>query len=229
MAMDLYNKKDRSIPQKTVLLLLEIILIGISFWILFGDGYGKIVSSGLPVSGNGIRHSILFIFNLIVFMRMCITIFYLIKRHIPWEEAFSIPFAFAIYYVGFALLGYKSASALGLPDYLGIILFIAGSWLNTGSELTRNKWKKDPANKGKLYTAGFFKYVMHINYFGDLLWVSGYALLTRNWYSVFIPAFLSGFFVFYNIPKLDKYLASRYGQQFEDYKRKTKRFIPFIY
>jgi hypothetical protein len=227
--MDLYNKKDRSIPQKTVLIILETLILGISYWILFSGGYHKILSSSNNSIGNNTRHLLLFIFNVVVFLRILITIFYLIKRHIPWEEAFSIPFAFAVYYVGFALLGYKSQMRIDLVDFIAIGLFLFGSYLNTGSELARDEWKKNPENKGQLYTIGLFKYSMHINYFGDILWVTAYAILTRNWYSVWIPLFLFCFFAFYNIPKLDKYLSSKYGQQFDTYKKSTRKFVPFIY
>lgn len=227
--MDLYNQKNKSYPQKIVLTILEIIIIAVSYWILFGDGYNRIFHQADPVEGNDARHIILFCFNVIVFLRILVTTFYLIKRRIPWEEAFSIPFAFAIYYIGFALLGFKSGMRIGPTDIIGILVFIFGSFLNTGSELARDSWKKKPENKGQLYTSGLFKYSMHINYFGDLLWVSGYALVTGNWYSIIIPALLFCFFAFYNIPKLDAYLESKYGNQFDDYQKKTKKFIPFIY
>lgn len=229
--MDLYGEKSKSIPQKTVLLVLEIIILGVSYWILFGNGYRKIMSSFTETfaTGNNVRHIILFIFNCIVFLRILITIFYLLKRKMPWEEAISIPFAFAIYYIGFALLGYKSGNTIGIIDLLGILLFFLGSCLNTISELQRDKWKKLPENKGHLYSAGLFKYSMHINYFGDILWVSAYAILTRNWYSVIIPLWLFCFFAFFNAPKLDRYLASKYGKEFEDYRKKTKKLIPFLY
>lgn len=147
----------------------------------------------------------------------------------PWEETFSILFAFALYYVGFALFGYRSTQNIDFVDILAIGIFLLGSFLNTGSEIARDKWKKDLNNSGQLYTIGLFKYSMHINYFGDLLWVSAYALLTRNWYSITIPVFLFCFFTFYNIPKLDAYLSSKYGKQFEEYRNITKKFIPFIY
>ena len=227
--MDLYHQKDRSIPQKIVLLVLEILMIAISYWVLFAGGFEFIFSPKLPNPGNEIRHGLLFAFNLIVFVRMGVTMFHLVKRRIPWEEAFSIPFAFALYFVGFSILGYQANAEPDLLDLLAIALFISGSWLNTGSELARDKWKKNPANQGQLYTIGLFRYSMHINYFGDLLWVLAYALVTRNLYALLIPLLLFCFFAFYNIPKLDAYLASRYGQQFEDYKRKTKKLIPFVY
>ena len=114
-------------------------------------------------------------------------------------------------------------------DGFGVILFIFGSFLNTGGEILRNKWKKIPENKGKIYTKGFFRYSRHINYFGDLLWVSAYAIITRNWYSVSIPILLFCLFAFYNAPMLDRYLKERYGKDYDAYAAKTKMLIPFIY
>ena len=137
--MDLYNKKDKSVPQKVIILFLELLILGVSYWILFSGGYLKIFPSSGPIHGNEIRHLILFVFNIIVFLRMCITILYLIKRHIPWEETFSIPFAFAIYYIGFSLLGYKSQLSIDFIDIIAFALFLIGSYLNTGAEISRER------------------------------------------------------------------------------------------
>lgn len=155
--------------------------------------------------------------------------FFLLKRKIPWEESFGIPFAFAIYYIGFSLLVLPSSVPIGGLDYFAIGLFIFGSMLNTGGEILRNRWKKNPFNQGRIYTKGFFKYSRHINYFGDILWVSAYAIITKNWYSAAIPVLLFCAFAFYNAPKLDKYLKTKYGKDYEEYARKTKMLIPFIY
>ena len=227
--MELYERKDSSYPQKAVLITLEIIILGISYWILFLNGYNRVFPSSTQVTGNNLRHIFIFIFNIVVFLRILFTIFFLLKRRIPWEETFSIPLAFALYYIGFALFGFKSLSPIGATGYIAIGLFIIGSFLNTGSEITREKWKKRPENKGHLYTTGLFRYSMHINYFGDLVWVSAYAMITANWYAVSIPVFLFCFFAFYNIPKLDAYLTSKYGKEFDQYRAKTKKFIPFLY
>ncbi len=229
--MDLYSKKSKSIPQKLILNLSELILIYLVYLILFRDLGNTIYSwMGLPFpEGNYHRRLITFTFTIVVFIRFAFMMFYLLKREMPFEEVFSVTFAFALYYVGFALLTIDSNIPITSIDYLGIFIFLLGSIINTYSELQRNKWKKKPENKGKLYTEGLFKYSMHINYFGDFLWVSGYAIISRNWWSVTIPLFLLGFFVFYNIPKLDDYLESKYGDQFRNYQKRTSRFIPFIY
>lgn len=153
---------------------------------------------------------------------------FLLNRRIPWAESIDIPFAFALYHLGFPLLALPTNLPLGGIDAFGIALFLLGSGINTSAEALRDRWKKDPAHKGKLYTGGLFTYARHINYFGDLLWVSGYAVLTQNGYAALIPAFLLCFFAFYNIPKLEACLRGRYPG-FAEYAKRTKRFIPFVY
>ena len=101
--------------------------------------------------------------------------------------------------------------------------------VNTISELLRKPFKDNPANKGKLYTGGLFKYAIHINYLGDCLWVLGLALISNNIYSLLIPLGLFLVFVFGYIPKSDDYLQNKYEDQFTAYKMKTKKLIPFIW
>ncbi|MDM8555644.1 DUF1295 domain-containing protein [Desulfococcaceae bacterium HSG7] len=118
---------------------------------------------------------------------------------------------------------------MGVLDYFSIILYLFGSWLNTYSEYTRYIWKKREINKGWLYTQGLFKYSMHINYFGDIVLFTGLALLTLRFSMLFVPLAMALNFVFFIIPRLDKYLAAKYGDEFKEYAGSTKKFIPGIY
>jgi len=56
--LDLYSRKDKSIPQKIIILVLEITILGISYWILFKGGYYNIFKQLPDVDGNDIRHLI---------------------------------------------------------------------------------------------------------------------------------------------------------------------------
>lgn len=229
--MDLYGKESKSFPQKIIMHLIEIALIWLSYWILFQQG-GEWCQKHLNIHnapGNITRRIIIFVFNITIFIRIGYMMFFLLKRKIPWEESFGVPFAFAIYYIGFSLFVLPKSVPINGLDYIAIILFIFGCVLNTGGEILRKHWKMVPENKGKIYTKGFFKYSRHINYFGDILWVTAYALITKNWYATIIPVFLFCAFAFYNAPKLDKYLKSKYGKGYEEYEKKTKMLIPFIY
>ena len=89
--------------------------------------------------------------------------------------------------------------------------------------------KKTPNNKGKIYDRGLFQYSMHINYFGDVVWSTGMALISGSLWIFLIPLYMSCGFIFLHIPRLDKHLKERYGHQYDEYAGKTKKFIPFIY
>lgn len=229
--MELYGHKSKSIPQKITIHLIEVLILWLSYWILFQPG-GVWFATQLHIhnaSDNIDRRIIIFTFNIIIFFRLAYMMIVLLKRKIPWEESVSVPFAFALYFIGYALFVLPISKPIDALDYFAIGLFIVGCVLNSGAEILRNRWKKQPGNKGKIYTRGLFKYSRHINYFGDILWVTAYAIVTRNWYSITIPTFLFCFFAFYNAPKLDKYLKEKYGKGYDDYAKRTKMLIPYIY
>jgi steroid 5-alpha reductase family enzyme len=82
--------------------------------------------------------------------------------------------------------------------------------INTGSELQRRKWKQQPENAGHLFTGGLFRYAMQINYFGDELLFTGYALIRGSMWALLVPVVMP-------------------GVEFEDYAQQTRRFAPFVY
>jgi steroid 5-alpha reductase family enzyme len=108
-------------------------------------------------------------------------------------------------------------------------LYVLGSYFNTGSEVQRKAWKVKPENKGRLYTKGLFSLSMHINYFGDALLFSGFALITTSIWAFILPAVMIALFVFVHIPTLDRYLAQKYGTVFDEWARNTRKFIPYVY
>ncbi len=221
----MYGSANKSWPQRLTIVAGECMLIWFAYWFLFMKGNEAF---GLP-AGDMNRNIALFVFCLITFIRMSYMAIYLLKRGIRWGEAWGVLAAFAFYYAGFSVLGGIHDKPLDWVDGVAVLIFLAGSAINTTSELLRNKWKKDARNKGKLYTGGLFKYATHINYFGDIVWVCGFALLTRDVWSALVPVFLFLMFVFLNIPEHDRYLRAKYGDGFAAYEEKTKKLIPFIY
>lgn len=137
--------------------------------------------------------------------------------------------AVAFYQFGFATFGATTPAPLDGFDVVAVALFLTGSTFNTGSEIQRKRFKEIPANKGRLYTQGLFSLVRHPNYLGDILWALGWALMTRNAWSMLIPAVATAGFVFMFIPQLSAYLAQRYSPQYEDWAKRTKRLFPYIY
>lgn len=224
--MDMYGRKHASVPQKLVIVGLELVLLVIAGLVLLGPLGASIRAFG--DAPHRARNLTLLAFDLVVVARFLATLFVFVERRIPWEEAASIPIAFALYLVGFPLLAAPASTAFGALELLGVALFAAGSFVNTYAEYQRRRFKRRPENAGKLFTGGLFAISMHPNYFGDLLWVAGYACVSHNALAWLVPAFLLAFFYLYNIPKLDAYLREHYGAAFVAYAARTKRLIPYV-
>ncbi|GGG26373.1 hypothetical protein GCM10007425_21200 [Lysinibacillus alkalisoli] len=214
----MYGIQQSTIKEKCLIFGAELIYLIIAYYVLFIMREPTAVAIGL------------FIALIITTIRLTAMMFIWLPRGISWQEAIMNSAAFGIYYLGFPILFVMSSQ---IPNatviIIGWVLFIGGSVLNTASELLRKPFKDNPANKGKLYTGGLFKYAIHINYLGDCLWVFGLALLANNWYALIIPISLCFVFIYGYIPKSDAYLQHKYGAQFTAYRKKTKKLIPYLW
>lgn len=227
----IYGGEGRALPQRALLVSLQTLILGAALWLLEGGGDAVVAGwTGWSLEGGDpTRRALLSATMILLYLRMSGTVLVLVKRAIPWSEAFSIPFAFGVYYLGFALLGAGNAAPAGAGAWLGLAIYLLGSVLNTGSELLRAQWKKRPENKGKCYTGGLFRYAVHINYTGDVLWAAGFAAIAGNAWGWIIPGALFCFFKFFNAPMLDRHLSEHYGAEFDSYKAKTASMIPFLW
>ena len=227
----MYGEYGKSIGPKALLTILHAASIYLVFWLFFQGGLVALSlwtgRSFLP--GDFARRALLFSCAVLYFLRIVFSCFYLMRRTMRFGEAMGIGFFVFLVHVYFALLGGTDPHGLGAVAGLGALLFAVGSWLNTASEYSRLRWKEDPAHAGRLYTGGLFRYSRHINYFGDEVLFTGYALITGSPWSFAVPAFMAIGFLSANIPTLDRYLARKYGEEFEAYAMRTKRFIPFLY
>jgi protein-S-isoprenylcysteine O-methyltransferase Ste14 len=181
------------------------------------------------VEGNIYRQVIMFICCFIYFIRFTIGMFVFMQRKISWLEGGPVTVGFFLMFYIFGISAGSHPDSIGIIDIFGISLFLFGSCVNTLADYQRFSWKRKTENKGRLYTSGLFKYSMHINYFGDAIAYFGLALITYNIICLWIPV---GFFVYFigcEIPLLDIHLSKKYKNEFTEYAKVTKRFIPFIF
>lgn len=76
---------------------------------------------------------------------------------------------------------------------------------------------------------GFYKYLRHPSYTASLLTFLGLGLFLNNWASlvlIFIPTFLA---FSYRIKIEEEALVEQFGAEYIEYRKSTKRLIPFIY
>ncbi len=76
---------------------------------------------------------------------------------------------------------------------------------------------------------GFYKYLRHPSYAFSLLTSLGLGLYLNNWISLLL-AFLPPFLAFiYRIKIEEQALIEKFGEEYLEYRRTTKKLIPFIY
>jgi steroid 5-alpha reductase family enzyme len=181
------------------------------------------------VAGNFYRQLVMFICCFIYFLRFTIALFVFIQRKISWFESGLVTVLFFLMFHTFGISAGIYPEPIGPLDIVGITIFLIGSYINFLADYQRFSWKRNPENKGRLYTLGLFKYAMHINYFGDTLAYFGLALMTYNYVCLCIAMGMFVYFIAFEIPRLDEHLGRKYEPEFAKYSRATKKFVPFIY
>ncbi|MFE7029796.1 methyltransferase family protein [Streptomyces sp. NPDC057621] len=217
----MYGGYDASTGPKILVTTCNALAVAAAGWFLSGGTDA--------VDAEPLRRGLLFALSAIYLLRFVATTFVMLKRSMEWSEAATVGVWVVVIHGTMAYLGGTNSASVGVVTWLGILLYLVGSYLNTGSEYQRKVWKRAPEHKGKLYTEGLFKYSMHINYFGDVVLFTGFALVTGSLWALVIPVIMACMFSFMNIPMLDKYLAERYGTAFDEYAKKTAKLVPFVY
>lgn len=153
------------------------------------------------------------------------------EPHFKWKSAYlifgfqaiiawiiSLPLLFAIH----------SNNALGILDFIAILLWLCGMFFETLADYQLWQFKRKPENHGKLLTSGLWRLTRHPNYFGEFLIWWGYfcfALATGNVGSIVSPLLMSFLLMkFSGVYLLEQNMKSRPG--YEQYMRTTNVFFP---
>jgi len=150
---------------------------------------------------------------------------------VPLYYGFVIWFGLSLYWIApWIIISEKSydvsmISNINMIIVSSIFLYAFGVFLHFSSDMQKfTQLKNKP---GQLINDGLFRRCRNINYFGELLIYSSFALLSMHW----VPWVVLLFFIILvwapNMLRKDKSLAKY--DNFEDYKKGSKLFIPFIY
>jgi len=210
------NAKRKSNIRANIFLLESVVVLSLYVYLIYGWKFSSSAQAHL-----------LGAFGIIYMIRLNIMSMWLLQRELGMEELTVVILLWLP-----AIMGSYIALA---KDVSNVVLVVAsffyalGSYLNTYSELQRKVWKKDPNNKGRCYTLGLFSFSRNINYFGDTMLFAGWALATGNWMNSWAPIVMGLSFYFFHIPDKEKYLATRYAQDWPAYQTQTPyAFIPYI-
>jgi len=224
------DKYDSSFWNKSVFSGCILITLLAALLLMFADyATSNIWLKQYQLDGDFVRSVLIASCLIIYFVRLQVTVWVFQKRKWTWLETITITLLMSFVLYAFAKVGGNNKLVVGVVEIIGILLYLSGSYINTHSEYSRHVWKLKEENKGRLYTEGLFSLTMHINYFGDIVLFTGLALVTHSLSMLIIPLIMALNFVFNIIPSLDRYLEKKYKDEFRNYSKKTKKFIPLIY
>ena len=127
---------------------------------------------------------------------------------------------------------YAPLSGSHFIGYSGILLIVSGAIIRFTAIRTLGKFfTVDLAlhDGQRLVKDGLYKYLRHPSYTGSLLSFIGLGVSFNNWISllVLIIPILASFL--YRINTEERLMIERFGSEYGEYKKVTKRLIPFIY
>jgi protein-S-isoprenylcysteine O-methyltransferase Ste14 len=136
----------------------------------------------------------------------------------------SIAIAFTFAASGIALLP-------GFLSYAGTTLMLAGIVLRQWSMAVLGRFftLAIGIQKGqKVVNSGPYRLVRHPSYTGAFLIVIGVGLALRSWGAVLVILFITGIAYGYRIRMEERVLVSELGDEYVQYRKTTKMFIPYI-
>ena len=117
----------------------------------------------------------------------------------------------------------------GVWDVLGVLVWVTGFLFEAIGDYQLIRFKKDPANRGRIMQYGLWKYTRHPNYFGEVsLWWGIYLIalsVQGGWMTIIGPVTITSLILGVSgIPMLEKHYEG--NKAFEAYKQRTSAFFP---
>lgn len=150
----------------------------------------------------------------------------LLVYHIGFDALTMVQYEKGTYYYGLSSM----YNHLTNTDYIGAGIFAIGWLFESIGDWQNYRFKKNPANKGKVMKYGLWKYTRHPNYFGEcLIWwgIALVALPSQYGYLAFISPVIITFLLLKvsGIPMLEKKYDD--NPEYQEYKKHTSAFIPW--
>ncbi len=128
-------------------------------------------------------------------------------------------------------LPFQTSGQLGIWDVVGAMIWLVGFGFEAVGDWQLTQFKKNPANKGQLMTAGLWRYTRHPNYFGEATMWWGIAVIAWSGglgvWSLVSPVTITWLLTQVSgIPLLEKKYLGR--PDFERYRQQTSAFIPWF-
>ena len=112
---------------------------------------------------------------------------------------------------------------LEIYDYIGIITWISGLFIEVVADKQKSDFKNDISNKNKFISTGLWKYSRHPNYLGEIIEWLGFYIMTLSF-----PAFIFVIWTMANLIPRSLSNHAWYKNNFPNYPKERKAIIPFM-
>lgn len=157
------------------------------------------------------------------------------------EDWASVPFL-VLTFVGFIVSVYDFWILQGLsfrlstPLVIGILLVAFGGYLRITSRRALMGVGFDLLNSSRLQiveghrlvTDDVYSRIRHPLYLGEITRNLGFTLILSSMYG-FVIVLVGGLFLPFRIEIEERMLLEEFGQEYEEYRKRTKKLIPYIY
>lgn len=158
-------------------------------------------------------------------------------RTFPWRSLVTVFWlqAFLLWAISMPLLQAQRSAVpadLTWTDALGVLAFAVGLAFEAGGDWQLARFKRDPANAGRVLDRGFWRYTRHPNYFGDALVWWGFFLFAASipdsLWTIYSPVLMTILLMRVSgVTLLEKRLA-RVKAGYGDYVERTNAFFPWF-
>ena len=150
-----------------------------------------------------------------------------------WRSMFTVFWlqGLILWVVALPLYAAQGGGSLWWLDALALACVLAGFTFETVGDRQLQRFRADPANRGRVLDRGLWRYTRHPNYFGDaLLWWGIFlfaAATPAGWGTVVSPLLMTFLLLRVSgVPLLERGLAeTRPG--YAEYVRRTSAFVPW--
>jgi len=125
----------------------------------------------------------------------------------------------------------EMAYHLSLVNVVGLGLFSIGVSIRIVARRTLGKYFSSglkTSQKHELIKHGLYKHIRHPAYLGSLLLSPGIPLIFSSFYGLFLMLLLVPCFL-YRVKIEESMLIEKFGNEYREYMKNTKRLIPYVY
>lgn len=125
----------------------------------------------------------------------------------------------------------KMIYRFGVLNVIGLVLFLVGISIRVVGRITLRRYYSYGLRTlpdQKLVKHGIYRYIRHPISLAAIIYSVGIPLIFASLYGLLFMLFLIPLFL-YRLRIEEKMLIDRFGDEYLEYMRKTKKMIPFVY